>query len=1227
MVWKFRLSLHRCIRVVLRTATFALLSSGLSAQADTRLRTTSYAYDTSGLLIGEVREPDVPNDCLQTAHEYDARGNRTKSTTTTCLNASGPALLSAVAARMNTTGFDAEGRFATSSANALGHSESKAYDTRFGGVTSLTGPNGLVTQWSYDTLGRKTLESRADGTSTAWTYKLCTESGAGCPGPIGGAASVWVSIEQSYSAAPVAANAPDRRLYYDQLERVVRMQTQGFDLTAGSAPELVQDTTYNQLGQVAAKSDVYLKSAPGTAVWTSYTYDVLGRVTQESRPDAAAVATGGAAKTLTVYNGASVTVTNAKNQSKTTLKNALEQVVRVTDALGGTITYAYDALGNLLATKAAGDPLVSTLSSTTSMKYDVRGNKLFMLDPAMGDWEYRYNAYGELVYQRDSLNQASTMVYDVLGRMTRRSELDLVSEWSYDKYFDLSACAKGIGKLCEAKADNTYNRKLSYDQFGRLDSTATMLDALRTVRQTYDASGRPLTKTWPDLQGSANTGYQVTNSYSPLGFLKTVTGGGTNGFAQTVTYNVRAMSPDGQVTEYRYGNPGNEVTTLKTLDPLTDRMLGQSVTRAGQSTGNILKHSHAYDALGNLVSRNDDTVGVLTAENFSYDSLNRLTTATLVGGSGLGNAVTEVMYDALGNITYKSDVGRFWYDAARPNRMTNVTLQTAPGASQGLSATRQLSFAFDDYKVGARVVNSVTVGNGNLMYTVAYDPGNSRHHVRWESYTSFNMPDEFRFGNFSTSATCLAAYVLHNGLCYPATAATEPNTCPASYTLSGGNCVRAGSAAIALSASYTCPFGGSVVGSACANLAVTGLAPGGSNVSDRTLKFVYGPEHQRVRQTITLTGNGTSSYFAGTVWYLNGEDSLGMSYEKEVRANGTTEHKHYIGAQGVVFAVFTSRAGNLNGLPASSTSYLHHDHLGSVAAISDEAGVRVEQLAFDPWGKRRYIMTNPGAPDDADAIVGIKTDRGYTMHEHLDEMALVHMNGRIYDPRIARFLSADPIIQAPYNLKAYNRYSYVWNNPLRLWDPTGYFWVHAAGAFALGFTVDLAIQAYEGKKFADLAKFDSLRDASIAGSAAVTTGALGGRLAVSAMRAEMKVVEAVTQTALVGGSTNALATITVETLHGKPPTVKDTALSFVAGTAGAYGGAKLANSGTRIAEKAREAGGVMAHIGTETLTPFSGGGKAVVGSSVGLEVGKVASDVGSVVGKEIADRELEAFDF
>lgn len=40
---------------------------------------------------------------------------------------------------------------------------------------------------------------------------------------------------------------------------------------------------------------------------------------------------------------------------------------------------------------------------------------------------------------------------------------------------------------------------------------------------------------------------------------------------------------------------------------------------------------------------------------------------------------------------------------------------------------------------------------------------------------------------------------------------------------------------------------------------------------------------------------------------------------------------------------------------------------------------------------------------------------------------------------IARFLSADPHIQDPSNLQAWNRYTYVLNNPLSLTDPTGFF--------------------------------------------------------------------------------------------------------------------------------------------------------------------------------------------
>ncbi len=58
------------------------------------------------------------------------------------------------------------------------------------------------------------------------------------------------------------------------------------------------------------------------------------------------------------------------------------------------------------------------------------------------------------------------------------------------------------------------------------------------------------------------------------------------------------------------------------------------------------------------------------------------------------------------------------------------------------------------------------------------------------------------------------------------------------------------------------------------------------------------------------------------------------------------------------------------------------------------------------------------------------------------------MNGRVYDPVLARFLSPDPTIPNATDAQHYNRYSYVVDNPLRYTDPTGYgFWGDVAGFF------------------------------------------------------------------------------------------------------------------------------------------------------------------------------------
>jgi len=123
---------------------------------------------------------------------------------------------------------------------------------------------------------------------------------------------------------------------------------------------------------------------------------------------------------------------------------------------------------------------------------------------------------------------------------------------------------------------------------------------------------------------------------------------------------------------------------------------------------------------------------------------------------------------------------------------------------------------------------------------------------------------------------------------------------------------------------------------------------------------------------------------------------------------------------------------------------LHKDYLGSILAISDEAGNKIEQRHFDAWGNLTHLQVNGGAiVTDENQIRdflsngGLLIDRGYTSHEHFAEVGLIHMNGRLYDPLLRRFLNADENIQDMFNTQNYNKYGYVLNNPLMFNDPSG----------------------------------------------------------------------------------------------------------------------------------------------------------------------------------------------
>ena len=198
--------------------------------------------------------------------------------------------------------------------------------------------------------------------------------------------------------------------------------------------------------------------------------------------------------------------------------------------------------------------------------------------------------------------------------------------------------------------------------------------------------------------------------------------------------------------------------------------------------------------------------------------------------------------------------------------------------------------------------------------------------------------------------------------------------------------------------------------------------------------FVYGPTHLRRQMTVLFEGHIFTRAYTQNVDISTIKSCCGLVFE---------ETKEFI------FSPFGLVAIRNNG----RVNAVATDHLGSIVAEFNPNLGEFEFFGYTAWGRRyRYENGHKHFFDSAGADWAFVTDfwsypesildffrRGFTGHEHLDLFGLINMNGRLYDPIIARFLSPDPFVQAPTFSQNFNRFSYVWNNPLRFTDPTGYF--------------------------------------------------------------------------------------------------------------------------------------------------------------------------------------------
>ena len=196
-------------------------------------------------------------------------------------------------------------------------------------------------------------------------------------------------------------------------------------------------------------------------------------------------------------------------------------------------------------------------------------------------------------------------------------------------------------------------------------------------------------------------------------------------------------------------------------------------------------------------------------------------------------------------------------------------------------------------------------------------------------------------------------------------------------------------------------------------------------------RFYYDGNRNRYKR-VDIDTDVTNNNRKVTTLYLG-------SVEKVFNADYTQQWKRSL--PGGVQINRTLLNGNFQ---KQDVAYLLKDHLGSINAVVDSLGSLQQVMAFDPWGQRRdtlnweKILTDISSFKLASKPV---TTRGFTGHEMVDEMEIIHMNGRIYDARLGRFLQADPIVQEPTTIGSLNRYSYVMNNPLNAIDPSGYSWV------------------------------------------------------------------------------------------------------------------------------------------------------------------------------------------
>ncbi|MBR9845305.1 MAG: hypothetical protein GYB35_03945 [Algicola sp.] len=799
---------------------------------------------------------------------------------------------------------------------------------------------------------------------------------------------------------------------------------------------LTQDFLYDLYGNVTSKTI----SGTGVVSRTElYAYDSSGRFLEESTNIEGQV---------TYFNY------NVNNGN----------LLSTTDEYGLTTSFNYDGWNRLLKE-------TDYLGNETNYEYNkefLSGNgwcytKLTDYDEGQDEKVY-YNPYGWMV-QIKTLNINDKWIqksfeYDIIGKKFRESEpyfsTSSASQWNqyfYDSYGRPISRQLYTGKTI----NTTYNGLVT-----------TTNDGTKTVVTTKIASG--------NIASVQDPGGTVTYTYHGNGAMKSANYGShtvnvtiddwgrkqnlidPSSGSYTFNYNIlgeiiEEISPKG-VTTYNYDDYGKLISKAIVGDETnltssyvydSNSKLLSSITSSDVFNNKSYEYFYTYDNSSRIQEIRENTDVAKFSKTLTYDSFGRIENSTYSSYSiTSGNSSTvkiKNLYDASGILTEIRD-----FDS----NSLKWKLTSANARGQSLSTTLGNGFMktrqYDQYGYLVKIYDR------KLTLTGPFDPPVPPV-VALEMDYSFdaqrgilNSRKNYAFNNWDESFThdSLDRLTQINGPAaqsnsYDATGRITNNSLLGDYNYQAGNTYRLDNIELNTNGENYALQNELQEVKYNAFKKPTSI----SEENHGKVDFLYGPMKNR-----------TQAFYGGTDANINNRkyhkyySSIIPSEIIENQADASTKIIIYLGGDAYKAPLVHIKTNNFPLGDINDYHYLHRDYLGSILSISDENLNILEERQFGAWGKVDNYSSSTGSTTFThDSLLG----RGFTGHEHFFEIGLIHMNGRMYDSNLGRFLSPDNYIQDPYNTQSYNRYGYVWNNPLVLNDPNGEFWMIALGAIFGGY--------------------------------------------------------------------------------------------------------------------------------------------------------------------------------